>query len=292
MLDNMRMSVWAVAIMMAVGTTQSAPEPLAVVPPDATTRVSIDPKSVFYVASRAGAFRLLSRPTALTSAPTEHEVHRAPPGTVVLSPALAPGGRRLYFESNERTPSVAGREDTDVWFVERKGQTWSAPRPLGTPFNTPFNEHSPTADAAGTICFNSSRPGSEENDIYCGRVGASFPPERQTTLNSAAEDATPWLSADGNVIVFTSNRSGGLGGWDLYVSHKAGGVWSAPRNLAAPINSSADELAVSLSSSGDYLYFFRPADASGPRRGYRVRFNGSVLARAGSDFPPPPSPSS
>ena len=163
-----------------------------------------------------------------------------------------------------------------MWFVERSGESWSAPRPLGTPFNTPYNEHSPTADAAGTICFNSSRPGSEENDIYCGRVGASLPPERQTTLNSAAEDATPWLSADGNVIVFTSNRSGGLGGWDVYVSHKGDGGWSAPRNLAAPINSSADELAVSLSLSGDYLYFFRPADASGPRRGYRVTFTGSA----------------
>jgi hypothetical protein len=243
-----------------------AHEPLPDAPADATTRVSIDQTSLLYVANRSGAFRLIARTIDRVVAAAEHEIHRAAAGTVVLSPALAPGARRLYFEPNDRRPTVAGREDTDVWFVERTVQGWGVPQPLGAPFDTPYNEHSPTTDAAGTLCFNSGRPDSEENDIYCGKVGDSSPPERQSLLNSPAEDATPWLSGDGNLIVFTSNRRGGLGGWDVYVSRKVGGSWSAPRKLGAPINSSADEVAVSLSVAGDYLHFCRPANAAGPRR--------------------------
>jgi peptidoglycan-associated lipoprotein len=52
----------------------------------------------------------------------------------------------------------------------------------------------------------------------------------------------PALSADGNTMYFASDRPGGAGGSDLYVSKKVNGVWSDPKNLGAPINTAGNEV--------------------------------------------------
>ena len=52
-----------------------------------------------------------------------------------MSPALAPDGR-VYFESNVRTPAIAGRDDSDVWVMERSASGWEKPAPIGAPFAT------------------------------------------------------------------------------------------------------------------------------------------------------------
>lgn len=53
----------------------------------------------------------------------------------------------------------------------------------------------------------------------------------------------PALSPDGTMLVFASDREGGRGGVDLYISRRvAGGAWSQPANLGAQINTSGMEL--------------------------------------------------
>ena len=64
----------------------------------------------------------------------------------------------------------------------------------------------------------------------------------------------PSLSADGTTLYFSSNREGGFGGWDLYVSKKQGGSWSEPKNLGPVVNTAKDEIYPFLHSSGR-LYF-------------------------------------
>jgi Tol biopolymer transport system component len=181
----------------------------------------------------------------------------APAGLALMSPALAPDGR-LYFESNVRTPALPGREDSDVWVMERSASGWQNAAALGAPFASEFNEHSPTADAHGTVCFNSARPnGLGRNDIYCGMRTSTDEPRLVAVVNSPSQDAAPWLSADGTVLLFASNRSGGAGGWDIYVSRKVSGEWSEPHSLASPINTAGDETWVTLSTAGDKLLFNR-----------------------------------
>lgn len=64
------------------------------------------------------------------------------------------------------------------------------------------------------------------------------------------------LSFDGNVMLFTSRKSG-LGGFDLWSSNRRGNDWEAPSNLGGPVNSSENEGAGMLSPDGEYLYFMR-----------------------------------
>ncbi len=63
----------------------------------------------------------------------------------------------------------------------------------------------------------------------------------------------PHLSVDGNTLYFASDRPGGMGGWDLYVSTWNGTSWSPPKNLGAPINTPGNEITPFV--EGDFLYF-------------------------------------
>lgn len=63
--------------------------------------------------------------------------------------------------------------------------------------------------------------------------------EAVTELNSEGNDFCPFVN--GNLMVFTSDRTGGLGGYDLYYSYFDGTTWSEPTNFGEKINSTYDE---------------------------------------------------
>ena len=56
-------------------------------------------------------------------------------------------------------------------------------------------------------------------------------------------------------MIFTSDRPGGRGGSDLYVSYRRGDRWSKPVNLGEPVNSAADELSPRNSPDGEYFFW-------------------------------------
>jgi hypothetical protein len=58
-------------------------------------------------------------------------------------------------------------------------------------------------------------------------------------LNSSSQDKCPY--AEGNLLVFASDRPGGYGGYDLYYSKRNGDTWSAPLNYGERINTEYDE---------------------------------------------------
>lgn len=64
----------------------------------------------------------------------------------------------------------------------------------------------------------------------------------------------PSLNSFGDKLYFSSNREGGFGGYDLYVSEYVNGDWTSPKNLGPVVNSSGDEIYPFLHSSGR-LYF-------------------------------------
>jgi Tol biopolymer transport system component len=78
-------------------------------------------------------------------------------------------------------------------------------------------------------------------------------------VNSSAAEALPALSPDELSLYFASNRPGGLGGNDIWVSRRASvdDPWGPPVNLGAPVNSSAAETAPAFSPDGHLLFFSR-----------------------------------
>ena len=64
------------------------------------------------------------------------------------------------------------------------------------------------------------------------------------------------VTADGNTMYFASDRSGGLGGIDIYVSKKLpNGGWGTPQNVGPVINTSSNEDFPNISPDGKTLYF-------------------------------------
>ena len=75
-------------------------------------------------------------------------------------------------------------------------------------------------------------------------------------LNSEVWDSQPTISCDGSVMYFTSNREGGFGGSDIWVSyHDYEEGWSIPENLGDKINTAGDEESPFIAPDGVTLYF-------------------------------------
>jgi Tol biopolymer transport system component len=110
-----------------------------------------------------------------------------------------------------------------------------------------------------TLYFNSARrSGLGGLDIYEARQtpsGFAAPTALPAPLNSASSEGDFTLSANGRVALFWSDRPGGLGEGDIYLSVRQGDGWSTPVNLGAPVNSAAFDFTPSLSRDGRWLYF-------------------------------------
>ncbi len=83
----------------------------------------------------------------------------------------------------------------------------------------------------------------------------------------------PALTPDGFKMFFTSDMSGGFGGYDLYVSYNENGSWSAPVNLGPGINTEGDEIFPYVSKEG-LLYF--ASDGHTGMGGYDVYYSRAV----------------
>lgn len=84
-------------------------------------------------------------------------------------------------------------------------------------------------------------------------------------LNTAAEDARPNVSRNGLKMFFDSNRTGTLGGFDIWTStrNSLSDPWSPPVNLGPAVNTPANETRASLSWHGRTLLFGRERGPEG-----------------------------
>ena len=76
-------------------------------------------------------------------------------------------------------------------------------------------------------------------------------------FNGSALDGCPFISRDERTFYMASNRTGGLGGIDIWVARRASPdePWGAPENLGAPVNSSANDFCPTIDRNDHTLYF-------------------------------------
>ena len=79
-----------------------------------------------------------------------------------------------------------------------------------------------------------------------------------SVINSSSSDQQPAISNNGLSLYFTSNRPGGFGGFDMYVSHRTSveEPWEAPVNLGPTVNTTANEGNPAFSRD-EHLMFFQ-----------------------------------
>lgn len=152
-------------------------------------------------------------------------------------------------------------KDEDLFVSEGQNEIWEAGQGIGS-FNSRWNEGMTTFIRNGrklyfTACERENILGTcdiWEATAEGKRIKNLQPSEDY--LNSDRWDAQAAISCDGNAIYFASNRAGGYGGTDIWMSEKeSDGTWSSPKNLGPYINSAGDEEAPFITNDGKMLYF-------------------------------------
>jgi hypothetical protein len=178
-----------------------------------------------------------------------------------VDPTLSADGLVLVFQSNRE----GGLGDTDLWMCTRasRKEPFGQPVNLGATVNSGGLEIQPALSADGlTLLFSSDRSGGHgRRDLWmCRRASRaerfSVPVVLGPEVNSSDDDESPFLSADGLKLLFHSTR-GGQGGFDLWMCERPSPDRPFARavNLGPTINSSANDIAGSLSADGLKLYF-------------------------------------
>jgi WD40-like Beta Propeller Repeat len=99
-------------------------------------------------------------------------------------------------------------------------------------------------------------------------------PAKADSINSSYDDKCPFILK--KVMVFASNRPGGLGGYDLYYSILKSGKWSSPVNFGPRINSASDEYRPIVGFHRDFTnnYLMFSSNRPGGKGGFDLYFTG------------------
>ncbi|MEM9363179.1 MAG: hypothetical protein AAGA43_11115 [Bacteroidota bacterium] len=174
------------------------------------------------------------------------------------NPYFSKQGNRLYFTSN-RPSGIERVRGSNIWYVEKIRDDWSEPKLVKGEINDEFDIIYPTIQTDGTIHFVSwNRPNSKNGDIYISKLenGKYSQPELVDELNTLASDADPEVSPDSKYMFLVSQRKGGYGHYDLYVSKRqSNGVWGELINLGPKVNTFFMDSDPVLSPDGETLFF-------------------------------------
>lgn len=169
-------------------------------------------------------------------------------------PYLSADGQRLYFILRQN-------DQHDIAYIERQGANgWSTPRILEAPVNTSSNEFYTSFDRNGDLIFSSNRDATRRGDynIYRARRESNGYAEVQPFpegINTKGYEADPFIDPDGDFLLFASNRRGGKGRGDIYVSfHTGNQEWTPPQPLEV-INTAGHELCPYITADGSTLYY-------------------------------------
>jgi len=157
----------------------------------------------------------------------------------------------VYFSQNI---NINGREKhahdgiqkQKIYMSTKTGETWGAPVPL--PFNTDeFDDCHPSISIDGDkIFFASNRPGGFGGmDLYVAyKVGESWsePVNLGQSINTAGNEAFPFIHADNTLYYASDGMTDGKGGFDIYFAAADGTNWTAPVNIGTPFNTPSDDL--------------------------------------------------
>lgn len=155
---------------------------------------------------------------------------------------------------------------------------WSFPQPIEIKdYYTITSDVSLTMSFDGKILILSAiRADSRDMDLYvCFREGEhkwGAPQHLGNVINSERRETTPFLSEDNETLFFSSNRSGGYGGNDLYTSKRLDDTWknwSSPALLFDPMNSKYDDSQPYFNMTSGFLYFSSKREGNSDI--YRVR---------------------
>ncbi|MDO8368282.1 MAG: tetratricopeptide repeat protein [Saprospiraceae bacterium] len=176
------------------------------------------------------------------------------------------GSRFYYAQCDEGCLALGGGSASSspcaIYCIRLTEEGWAAPERLRAYINlegsTSMFPHVSQGEGMEYLFFSSDRTGSFGGlDLYvCERpldseeLDFCFPQNLGRTINTGADEVTPFYQADVRTLWFSSLGHPSLGGLDIFKTEKEDSTWSKPRNAGVPINSPAD----------DYFYVLKKSD--------------------------------
>lgn len=196
-------------------------------------------------------------------------------------------GSTINSEYDEHSPVFSADESTLIFTSKRKGNVgdkmtedgqyfediyisykkddslWSTPVSISPEINSPGHEASIGLSVDGQELFiykdESNMVNEKDGNIYYSKLEGevwSKPIKLGPTINTKYNENHASLSADGEQLYFTSDRPGGYGGMDIYVSNKLpNGEWGPAQNLGTIVNSAEDEIGPFIHPDNVTLFF-------------------------------------
>ena len=181
-------------------------------------------------------------------------------------PYLSPDENKLFFYSKRslQNPTIP-KSDFDLWYAQKTAFGWEKPTPIGEPVNSTGNEIFPAVAANGNLYFvdfKIEKDASKSNmTLYRSQLknGNYQDPEKlPPSINRDIYYSNPYIDPEEKFIIFGSNRPGGYGSGDLYISYQtSNNIWSEPQNLGSKINTPLFERFPRITPDGKFLFFVR-----------------------------------
>jgi len=176
------------------------------------------------------------------------------------------------------------RNQGSVWKVAKnRFGRWAFDEKVGYPVDSRHWETSLTERFDGRErVFVSDRPGGKGGrDLYRTVLlpdGTwSKPLNLGGRINTAGEEESPVLSADGRFLMFSSTGHQGMGGFDLFRCVRLdNGSWSEPEHMGFPLNTPGDEAMVTLDASGQSGYLSSKREGGLDLDIFRVEMRGEA----------------
>ncbi|MDX9696570.1 MAG: hypothetical protein RBT49_12330 [Bacteroidales bacterium] len=172
---------------------------------------------------------------------------------------LSADGTKLYLQRNDN-------DDINLYFSIYENGVWSQVQKLNSNINTSSAETFACTSFDGkTLYYTSNRPGGFGGfDLYKSELDASGdwapPVNLGSTINSAFDETTPFITEDGKTLYFSSEGHFNIGGFDIFTSQKNGENWDRPENLGFPFNTTDDDIFFFPLKNGEIAYYskFKP----------------------------------
>ena len=156
--------------------------------------------------------------------------------------SLSFDGTRLYLAKEDDFNS-------DIYVSRLLEGSWVRSQPIAArDINTKYWESHASESADGKrLFFTSNRTKGEGNmDIFYSELQPDGvwgePVNLGSVVNTPLNEDTPFLTADGSKLYFSSQGHNNMGGYDIFVSQLVDGVWATPENLGYPVNTTDNDL--------------------------------------------------
>lgn len=189
----------------------------------------------------------------------------------------------LSYDGNKMLLHRSDVDQTDIWESKLQGATWSEPKKMI------FHISSEKANEK-YACYNDdgyriyfARDNAERTtgtEIMFSAMQSKMKQDYMAAanlpiLNSKFNDGPVYITIDGETMYIASEGHESIGGYDIFVSKKVSGNWTAPVNLGYPINTPYDDFFFASTANGKFAYI--SSNRAGGQGGfdiYKVTFWG------------------